>query len=205
MQEGLINRIIDAAGSVGDEIWITMIGAAVAILVLVIAWRVLARRKREAPQRGPDLSIDLSALSDQGPPAGPPVLEHYNVPVRLAAVVLAPTGRVRGLPPPAEIPGLIDHLVPGLAQVTAAHNPAIRRWPPQLSSEGFARTFFAQVQLPGDGGKGTPWCSVAGRFKVQGQALMAGLILRAEAPNNFGQTIIEKEHEWLGVLRVKSG
>ena len=137
-------------------------------------------------------------------PAGP-ILEHYNVPVRLAAVVLAPTGRVLELPSIDQLPQLIDHIVPGLAQVMAAHRPLIRRWPSQLSAEGFAHAFFTQARLPGDGGKGTPWCSVAGRFKIHRQSLMAGLVMRAESNNNFGQSIIHKEHEWLGILRVKSG
>ena len=204
--ERLGANALDVIRSVVDNVSVSAIVAAVVALVLLwVVWRVLGRRKRKAPLPGPNLAIDVTLLGEQGPPAGPPVLEHYNVPVRLAGVVLAPTGREGALPSSDEIPALIDHAVPGLAEVAATHDPLVRRWPPQLSAEGFARTVFTQVTLPGDGGKGTPWCSVAGRFKVKGATYMAGLILRAAAANNFGQTVIEKEHEWLGVLRVKSG
>lgn len=175
------------------------------LLVLYILWRILARRRRELPPPAPDLAIDVLSLGSQGPPTAGPILEHYNVPVRLAAVVLAPTGRAGELPPIDQLPGLIDHVVPGLAQVVAAHETLVRRWPPQLSAEGFAHTFFAQVKLPGDRGKGTPWCSVAGRFEVGRRPMMAGLVMRAETANNFSQSIVHKEHEWLGILRVKSG
>jgi hypothetical protein len=205
MNEGLINRILDPIRSAGGDLLPYGIAAVIAILVLVIVWRIVARRRRELPPPAPDLAVDVNSLGTEGPPAAGPTLEHYNVPVRLAAVVLAPTGRGRELPSVDQLPPLIDHIVPGLAQVVAAHRPLIRRWPAQLSAEGFAHTFFAQVRLPGDRGKGTPWCSVAGRFAVGRRPLMAGLVMRAAAANNFSQSIVQREHEWLGILRVKSG
>ena len=205
MNEGLLNKILDAIRSVGGDMLIYVVAAVIAVLVLIIAWKVLAGRRRELPPPAPDLAIDLTSLGTEGPPPAGPILEHYNVPVRLAAIVLAPTGRVLELPSMDQLPQLIDHIVPGLGQVATAHRPLIRRWPSQLSAEGFAHAFFAQVRLPGDGGKGTPWCSVAGRFKIKRQSLMAGLVMRAGADNNFSQSIIHEEHEWLGILRVKSG
>lgn len=205
MNEGFINRILDLIRSAGGDLLLYGIGAVIALLVLIILWRIIAARRRELPPPPPDLAIDVSSLGTEGPPATGPVLEHYNVPVRLAAVVLAPTGRGRELPSVDQLTPLIDHIVPGLAQVVAAHRPLIRRWPAQLSAEGFAHTFFSQVRLPGDRGKGTPWCSVAGRFVVGRLPLMAGLVMRAAAANNFSQSIVQREYEWLGILRVKSG
>ncbi len=177
--------------------------AAVVVVVFVVLRKVLRRRRRELPPPAPDLTIDVEALGTAGPPAVGPILEHYNLPVRLAAVAVAPTGRIPELPLD-KLPALIDHVVPGLAEVVAAHRPMIRCWPPQLSAEGFAHAFFAQARLPGDSGKGTPWCSAAGRFKVRRKSLMVALVMRAESANNFGQSIIEKEHEWLGILRVRA-
>ena len=130
-------------------------------------------------------------------------MELYNLPVRLAAVVLAPVGRVSDLPPDGQIPLLIEAIIPGLDKMAALHRPLICRWPNQVSARGFAHLFFINAKLPGDGGKGTPWSSVAGVFKLKGQPLMAGLVLRAAAPNSLGQTIIETEHQWLGCLRVR--
>jgi hypothetical protein len=182
--------------------------AIVAVLVLVLGYillKILKRRTRRRPTREPDLAIDVSLLGEEGPPAAGPTLEFYNLPVRLAAVVFAPTGRVAELPTLDKVPALIDHVVPGLAEVAFAQTPLIRCWPSQLSGEGFAHMFFAHVRLPGDRGKGTPWCSAAGRFKIGNKAYMAGLLMRADRNNNFSETIIGKEHEWLGIMRVRGG
>ena len=137
------------------------------------------------------------------PPPGPPTLEFYNLPVRLAAIVLAPVGRVRTLPSREDLPGVVDSIVPGLDRVAIAHKPLIRAWPAQVSARGFAHAFFQHVRLPGDHGKKTPWCSVAGRFMVDDQPMMAGLVLRAAAPNRHGQYVMEREEQWLGILRIR--
>jgi hypothetical protein len=164
---------------------------------------MFGRRRRALPKQVPDLAIDVMALPTVRPPEGGPALYYFNVPVRLAALVLAPAGRVRELPPLNQLNDIIDSIVPGLARVVAAHGTLIRRWPAQLSSKGFAHQFFTHARLPGQGGKGTPWSSAAGLFKIEGQPLMAGLILRAEAPTNLGQRIIEQEAQWLDILRIK--
>jgi len=177
--------------------------AVIAIVVLWIAWRLLRRRRRVLVPLSPDLKVLVANLGNDGPPQGPPVLELYNLPVRLAAIVLAPVGRVRDLPPDDQLPTLIEAIIPGLDQVTALHRPLIRRWPNQVSARGFAHLFFSNAKLPGDGGKGSPWSSVAGVFKVKGQPVMAGLVLRAAGANSLGQTIVEEEHQWLGCLRVR--
>jgi hypothetical protein len=177
--------------------------AAIAVIMLGIAWRLLRRRGRVAAPLAPDLKVLLANLGQEGPPQRPPVLELYNLPVRLAAIVLAPVGRVRDLPPVEQLPALIEAIIPGLDRVAALHQPLMRRWPSQVSARGFAHLFFSNAKLPGDGGKGSPWSSVAGVFKVNGQPVMAGLVLRAAGPNSLGQTIIETEHQWLGCLRVR--
>ena len=135
----------------------------------------------------------------------PPMLELYNVPVRLAAIVLAPAGRVRDLPPNDQLGPLLDAIVPGLDKVVALHRPLVAAAGPIRPARGFAHVFFSNVRLPGSAGKGTPWSSVAGVFKVHNQPIMAGLVLRAAKPNNFGQTIVDSEDKWLGCLRVKWG
>ena len=53
----------------------------------------------------PELRIELAKLINEGPPADLPVLEFYNLPMRLAGIVLAPVGRLRELPPPERIAG----------------------------------------------------------------------------------------------------
>ena len=178
------------------------VGALLALVLLVIAWRVLRRRKPAEVSTGLPLAIDLASLGEEGPPAGPPVLEFYNVPVRVAAVVLAPAGR-RDLAQVGEMSQVLDAIVPGLERVIALHKPLICHWPRQLSARGFAHIFFANVRLPGDGGKGTPWSSAAGIIKFRGQPVMAGLVLCAASPNAFGQMTLDSEEKWLGSFRVR--
>jgi hypothetical protein len=186
--------------------WTWIVVGAVALIVVAALGKALFGRKRTPPERPPDLSIDVVALGAHGPPSSGIMLELHSAPVRLAAVVLAPAGRVRELPPLNELNDVFDAILPGLADVVAAHKPLIRKWPAQLSVGGFAHTFFSQVRLPGQGGKGTPWCLVAGLFKIEGQPSMAGLVLRTEKPrSSHRQEIIDGEDQWLGVLRARGG
>ena len=197
VQVDILDMIRSAAGN-----WLPVaIAAAIAIVFLFVVWKILAGRKRKAPPPAVDLKIDVMALGTDAPPAGGPVLEFYNVPVRLAAIVVAPAGRVRPLP--GELDDVFDAILPGLAQVVATHKPVVCRWPPQLSAKGFAHMFFQHVRLPGEGGKGTPWSSAAGLVKIEGQPLMAGMVLRTESTSSHGQEIIDAEEKWLSILRAK--
>jgi hypothetical protein len=176
--------------------------AVLGVAVLLVAWRVL-RPKRRVPLQTPDLAIDVMALPTESPPADAPKLTYYSVSVRLAALVLAPAGRARELPPLDQLGGVIDAIFPGLAQVVATHRTLVRRWPTQLSVQGFAHQFFTHAKLPGQGGKGSPWSSAAGVFKIEGQPVMAGLIFRAAAPTTLGQMIIQRETQWFDILRIQ--
>jgi hypothetical protein len=230
MPRSLLDKLTDALHALPGDVLRYALPAAAAVIALWIVWRLMRRRKRPAPPLAANLMVEVAALSDRGPPEGPPVLEFYNLPVRLAAVVLAPVGPGRELPKkmgtgseparanPAEpasgevpvpiffddqLGPLLDAILPGLDKVAALHRPVIRRWPNQVSARGFAHLFFNNARLPGQAGKGTPWSSVAGVVKVQNQPVMAGLVLRAAAPNSLGQTIIDAEYKWLGCLRVR--
>ena len=173
------------------------------VLLLVVVW--LRRRLRRAGRlpSAPDRSIDVAALDPSGPPACGPRLEVYGTPVRLACVVLAPVGREGRVPTPQELPEIVEQLVPGMKTIVASHQPILRLWPEQLSSQGFIHAFFNQVTLPGDRGKGTPWCSLAGKFRVGEQAYLVGLVVCAAQPNSLGQFEIQHEGKWNDVLRTK--
>jgi hypothetical protein len=121
----------------------------------------------------------------------------------LAVVVVAPAGRQGELPPPEVLPGLIDRLVPGLSSVIASHRPLICRWPAQLSTQGFAQRFLNQVALPGDHGKGTPWCSIAGKLKVGDRLFLVGIVCCAHQPNGLSQVVVQHEGQWLDILRIR--
>jgi len=160
----------------------------------------------EAPvAEGEDaLALDVGSLSQNGPPSKGPQLACYNVPVRIAALVLAPAGRTNALPPPEKLREVVDRMVPGLMDVVDQHQPVFRRWPGQLSSQGFGSSFVGKLRLPGDSGKGTPWTAMVGKIDFHGQALLVGLVLKADAPNGLGVITLERETQWLDVFRVTS-
>ena len=199
-----LDSLRKAVGSFGGDAITWGVIALLAVVVLYIVYRALKGRKKPvAAEEAPALRIDVMDLGGAGPPAEGPTLELLNVPVRLAAVVLAPAGRVRELPPPGGLDDFYEAILPGLARVVGTHQPLIRRWPAQVSAKGFAHMFFQHVRLPGEAGKGTPWSSVGGLAKLEGQPFMAGLVLRTATPSSHAQYIIDSEEKWLGMLRVK--
>jgi hypothetical protein len=193
-----LQRLPDAA-----LFWGGMLAALVVLLLVVILFLLLRRRARQPELALPDLRIDVSALPDHGPPTGEPRLELYGTPVRLAVLVLAPAGRNNPLPAGSDLLGALDNLLPDFTTVVAAHRPLIRLWPCQLSTQGFVNSFFNNARLPGDRGKGTPWCAVAGRFEAGGQQLLAGLVCAADRPNSLSQVTVAHAGQWMDVLRVK--
>src|SRR5262245_16888446 len=79
--------------------WIDQVGplplagcAAAAVLLLVLLVYFWRRRKGPPPLREPALIVDLDGL-DVPPPEDGPALHCYGLPVRLAVLVLAPSGR----------------------------------------------------------------------------------------------------------------
>ena len=173
------------------------------VIVLVMLFMLLRRRRHPLEAGPPDLRIDVAALPSVGPPAEGPRLEFYGTPVRLAVLVLAPAGRSGAIPTGTALEQAVDALVPGLTAVVKAHRPLFRRWPVQLSTQGFTTTFLNQVALPGERGKGTPWCSAAGRFEAGEQQLLAGVVCVADKPNSLSQVAVQHAGQWLEVLRVK--
>jgi hypothetical protein len=178
-----------------------VVGAAVLLIgVLFVLTRLFASAK--VVSREPTLtSVDYASLSNAPPAHSRIRLELYNVPVRLAAVVIASAGRDDRLP--EDIPKLLDEVCPGLGRVCELDKPSIVKWPPQLSTQGFARRFFINAPLPGDKGKGTPWCSVAGRIDSNDKSALVGLMFHAASANNLSQVVIERTTQWLDVLRVR--
>ena len=189
-----------------DQQFVRYVVAAIVVVgALWVVWRgehgLTAHfgRPRSAPTpHAAEKSLDQ--LAPSGPPEMGPSLAIYHVPVRLAVLVVAPVGRGSALPSRERLPHIIDQIVPGLAAVVTAHGTRVILWPPQLSTQGFARALFTDMPLPGNRGKGTPWCAAAGRFTADGQAFLAGTILRAASANNLSQTTLERETQWLEML-----
>ena len=178
-------------------------GGALAVVVVIAVLLRVFRRKNAAPDQGGfDLSVDISELDDSPPPATGPTLHVYGTPVRLAVVVIASAGRGSPIPGMDRVPEHLETMIPGLGRVCESHRPLIKVWPSQLSAQGFAHSFFNQVALPGDRGKNTPWCSVAGRFQAD-RTLLVGLVGIAAQANGLSQILVQHEGQWLDVVRVQ--
>lgn len=178
----------------------------VAVLILVVVVLVVLLRGRGRKPEAPpvDLRIRVADFPPGGPPEEGPRLELYGTPVRLVALVLAPAGRNTQLPTGGALADAIDSLVPELMSVVTAHQPLVRCWPVQLSTQGFAHSFFNNVPLPGEHGKGTPWCCIAGRFEAGDQQLLAGLVCAAGKPNSLAQITIQHVGQWIDIVRVRT-
>ena len=186
--------------------WLTLIGVTLATVVLL--WVCWSRYRSDAFRRPRQIEFDTvnwAELNNQAPPTDGPLLEAYHVPVRLALLVVAPAGRQAQLPSADRMESLVEQIIPGLSDVVRQHQPKFSRWPQQLSSEGFVKSFFAHVDLPGNhGGKGTHWCAAAGRFEANGQTYLAGLVCRAIRENSLGEFTIEHPGKWLDVFRIRT-
>ena len=185
---------------------VIVVAAVVLLLIVVAIARKLLKRSRAARSRiEPALTVDVDRLNAEPPPKSGPGLTFYNLPVRLVAIVLAPAGRAGKVPDAGGMPALLDAIVPGLADVVAAHDPVRLRWPEQLSGSGFAHSFFVHAKLPGDAGKGTPLSSAAGMAKTHLGSVMVAMVLRADRPNSYGQQILESEGDWLRAFQTRPG
>ena len=184
-------------------VFIALGTVAFAVAMLPIVLMLLRRRSPEEKPADLDLKIDVMALGVEGPPEADVQLECYSVAVRLAVLVVAPVGRAGSIPEADQLLDVVDQLAPGMVDMVSQHQPIVRFWEPQLSSQGFVSSFFHNVQLPGDKGRGTPWCSVAGKFNSGDHHYLVGLVFRAAQPNSIGQVAIQSDEQWNDIVRIR--
>ena len=184
-----------------------LIGIAVGVIVvligLILVIRLFKGKAATPTNTESGLKLNVAQLSPSGPPQAKPYLEFYSVPVRLAVVVMAPVGRDGILPNDALLPQAMESILPGLMKVLTAHQPQFVRWPTQLSTQGFAHAFFNNVPLPGDHGRGTPWCSLAGKVEVAAGQFLVGFVCCSAEPNSLGEVTAKHAAGWPDVIRVK--
>lgn len=197
--EGLISQAGDTLPYV-----ILGVGAVAALLIITFIFLKLRSKKPQHAATMQPLEVSIASLSTAPPPETGARIEVYNIPMRLALLVLAPVGRDGKIPTSPHLPQVIDAIAPNLMEVMNQHQPEFRRWPPQLSSQGFSQIFFTNVPLPGDGGKNTPWCALAGRFDGPSGPMLAGMVCIAAKPNAVGQVAVSQPGQWLDILRVKT-
>jgi len=185
--------------------WIIgMILGASAVIILGLGI-VLGRRKSGTNPSGSErnLSIDLLQLPHQPVSTSPVRMELYGTPVQLRVLVLAPIGRGSRLPATAQLAGLLNHFLPDFMEVVDQHHPIFRKWPEQFSASGFSHSFFNNLALPGMKGKGTVWCSAAGKFEALGSQFFIGLVFSTASPNSLSQISVQHAGQWLDILRIQ--
>ncbi|MEX1040874.1 MAG: hypothetical protein WDZ51_09605 [Pirellulaceae bacterium] len=182
----------------------SLVGAVLGLLVLGVVAYFYLRPQPGPPPSAEQVDISVDALTSSGPSSllGPK-LTLYNVPIRVVAIVVAPVGRTRQIPDEAELRRLMSQFLPGMMEVIRAHRPDFYRWPGQVSTSGFAQSFFVQANLPGNHGQGTPWAALAGRFESDGRPYLVGLVCCADEDNPIGQVIVERSPQWLDILRIQ--
>jgi hypothetical protein len=191
-----------------DNFMLLPIVAVIAVVLMVglvvLLAMVVFRGKRGNSNDGlENLTIDISQLPSHGPDGAAPQLELFGTTVRIAVIVIAPAGRGSELPSKFNLPGVFDGVVPGLMELVNRHEPVFRRWPQQLSVQGFIHSFSSNMELPGERGHDTPWASIAGRVNVGGHSLLLGMILCSDDNNNMGYFSVEHAGQWLDMLRIR--
>ncbi|MBI1248559.1 hypothetical protein GC197_12060 [bacterium] len=173
-----------------------------AIVVAVIVYRFVLPKKNEPPSVTPvEIAIDRMAASGPKSLLGPEV-RVYNVPVRIVAIVVAPAGRGHDILSEETLRGMMENFLPQMMSVVRAHRPDVYRWPGQISTRGFGQRFFAQANLPGEHGEGTPWLAIAGRFDYQQSGYLIGLVCCADQDNPLGHILVEQKLQWSDIVRI---
>ncbi|MDD3469537.1 MAG: hypothetical protein PHE53_06095, partial [Thermoguttaceae bacterium] len=162
-------------------------------------------------------SLDPSTLEPLPPlPVNAAAITIYGVPLRLAAIIVAPAGNQRNIANYAELLESFEQAVPGFARVLKTHKPKIVPWGAQLSTTGFAAKFHANVPLPEANElsanseqeyglqNGSHWCSVVGPMRRGEQTLLVGLVLHCETLTTVGRCAAENPQLWRTFCTIRS-
>ena len=175
---------------------------AAGILVVLVLLIVLMSRgkKRVNPESG--LKEDLSEYPPAPGQPGPRRLTVHGRPVRLRLVVVAPVGK-RTIAEGGAVEALLEEVLRGLGSLARQDKPRARIWPPQLSQQGFAPTFFRMTQCPDRAGKSSHWLLAAGPARAGGKPVLLGLAMWADDKGPMEQIILT-ETEWDQALQIKT-
>jgi hypothetical protein len=177
------------------------VGVAVLLLLLIVVTLLRHAGKKATDPEG-TLEEDLSEYPMAPWKTGPQQLTLLGRPVRLRLVVIAPVGK-RDVAQAGEVGGLLDQVLRGLGDIARHDKPRVRFWPPQLSQQGFAPTFFRRTRCPDKAGTPSHWVLAAGPARVGGTPVLLGLALWGddEAPMELK---ILSETQWGEALQVKA-
>jgi hypothetical protein len=168
-------------------------GAVILILFVIVVFR--GRGKKPDPEAG--LAEDLAALPPVPKGDRNYLLKVMNQPGRLRLVVIAPVGKKTV----GKVDSALEQVFRGLGEVSIDDKPRVRIWPPQLSTTGFAPTFFRLTKRPD--GKPSRWVLLAGPARAGNTPVLLGLAVLTDEPTNLG-LITMTETQWGEVLRIEN-
>lgn len=170
------------------------------VLLLFLLSLVLWLRRRRRPVIDPEASLieNLGDYSPAGP--GPQRLFLYGQPLRLRLMVLAPLGK-SALPTADAVEPLLERVLYSLGDIARQDRPRTRIWPPQLSQQGFAPTFFRLTRRPEPAGKPSPWILVAGPVRTGNYQFVLGMALCSDEPTERGNLSLQAD-QWGTAFRV---
>ena len=168
-----------------------------AFVVLLLLFAAMRRGKKGDPETG--LGDDLSTLPPA--PKGPRHYQLYvmNQPARLRLVVIAPVGKKTV----GKVDSALEQIFRGLGEVSFDDKPRIRIWPAQLSTTGFAPTFFRLTKSPDAEGKASRFVMLAGPARAGAMPVLLGLVVEVEERSKLGKLTMT-ETQWGEVLRVET-
>ena len=151
-----------------------------------------------------DVTWKLDSYQRVSYPPAPSGKRHYQlsvdgVPVRLRLVAVAPVGKR----PVGKVDSVLEQVLRGLGEVSIDDKPRIRVWPPQLSSKGFAPTFFRLTHRPEPEGKPSRWILLAGPARAGSMPVLLGLACQADKPSTLGLVTVD-ELQWGEILEVQN-
>lgn len=188
-----------------SEVLLIVLGALALLVLILLIYRLTRRPKRIALSDRSDLYIDVTDFSpEQVDYKAYPRLEWMGSPAHLTLIVVAFQGTGGGAMQDAPVRALLERALPGLGPILDAHKTEIRLWDPQVSRRGFEQLFFHVVPLPGDHGRGTPWCSLVSRVEYKDRPLLLGMVLYSPQTPNVTQMSYEHESKLWSDLRFVS-
>ena len=176
------------------------VAAGVLVLLVVPVALMLRGKKRVEPERGQE-----EDLSEYPPAPGQPGSRRLTVhgrPVRLRLVVVAPVGK-QTVAEGGAVEALLEGVLRGLGQAAQQDKPRIRVWPPQLSVQGFAPTFFRRTLCPDRAGQPSHWVLAAGPARAGGRPVLLGLAMWGEDKAPMEQMTLA-DTDWDEALQMKT-
>ena len=180
-----------------------IVRVAICVLAVLVGLRIL-RKLWNWLRRPPGDERSTPIIRLESHPTKPVRFPVYvrNLPSRLAAVVVAPLSGSTQVPSVGQIPRLVDKFVPGLSKAIEEHDPIVKDWPRQFSTQGFGHSLVRYVQIPDDEWRGSRWCLVCGPGFLGEQRYVIGFVIAFDSPNSMDLVRVESDSEWTSLVHV---